>query len=104
MLREGYDVLVPGAHMHKINPETDGSGLIPQTAEELEARLASLASLKAGAIEVDDLELAQHYKNAALVLQQRTELAGGDAAGGVGASAADSTAALLRNRFSGPRL
>jgi hypothetical protein len=101
VLREGYDVLVPGAHLHQLDPETDGTGPVPRTPLELADKLAALAALKADAVAADDLELAQHYKNAAVVLRQSAELAGTAGEGGSGGGAAESTTALARNRRGG---
>ncbi len=61
VLREDFDVLVPGAHGHPMDPVRDGPGLDRPT---LEARLVWLAEQKTFAINNDDLELALHYKRA----------------------------------------
>lgn len=96
-------VLVPGAHMHALNPDVDGPGMTPA---ELDAKLAELEILKAEAIAADDLEMALHWKRYITVLQTNAGAVAQQGGGGASAAAAaaDSTAALLRNRFNGPRL
>lgn len=70
VLREDFDVLVPGAHLHQPNPAVDGPGA-ELTTSALEVKLSELESLKKKAIAVDDLELALHYKRAMSVMRSR---------------------------------
>eukprot|EP01043_Picozoa_sp_COSAG02_P055832 COSAG02_NODE_6536_length_3511_cov_1.873974_1_plen_248_part_10 len=105
VLREEFDVLVPGAHLHQLVPETDGSAADTPPPDEIEAKLSELESLKQEAIAVDDLELALHYKRAASVMRTMMEKARARSSIEAGDNAAaDSTEALLRNRFDRPRL
>ena len=70
VLREDFDVLVPGAHGHQMNPAMDGPTFAPVSKDEFDAKLADLTAKKMRAIEIDDLELALHYKNALSVLKR----------------------------------
>jgi hypothetical protein len=70
VLREDFDVLVPGAHGHQMNPAMDGPTFAPVSKDEFDAKLVELAEKKMKAIESDDLELALHYKNAMSVLKR----------------------------------
>ena len=70
VLREDFDVLVPGAHGHQMNPAMDGPTFAPVSKDEFGAKLVELAEKKMKAIESDDLELALHYKNAISVLKR----------------------------------
>ena len=70
VLREDFDVLVPGAHGHQMNPAMDGPTFAPVSKDEFDAKLVGLAEKKMQAIESDDLELALHYKNAISVLKR----------------------------------
>jgi hypothetical protein len=70
VLREDFDVLVPGAHGHQMKPATDGPTYAPASQDEFNSKLAELAEKKIKAIESDDLELALHYKNALSVLKR----------------------------------
>ena len=70
VLREDFDVLVPGAHGHQMNPAMDGPTFAPVSKDEFDAKLLELAEKKMEAIESDDLELALHYKNAISVLKR----------------------------------
>ena len=70
VLREDFDVLVPGAHGHQMNPAMDGPTFAPVSKDEFDAKLVELAEKKMKAIESDDLELALHYKNAISVLKR----------------------------------
>ena len=70
VLREDFDVLVPGAHGHQMNPAMDGPTFAPVSKDEFDAKLVELAEKKMQAIESDDLELALHYKNAISVLKR----------------------------------
>ena len=70
VLREDFDVLVPGAHGHQMNPAMDGPTFAPVSEDEFDAKLVELAEKKMKAIESDDLELALHYKNAMSVLKR----------------------------------
>ena len=70
VLRDDFDVLVPGAHGHPMNSATDGPTYAPASQGEFDAKLADLTAKKMRAIEVDDLELALHYKSALSVLNR----------------------------------
>ena len=70
VLREDFDVLVPGAHGHQMNPAMDGPTFAPVSEDEFDAKLVELAEKKMKAIESDDLERALHYKNAMSVLKR----------------------------------
>ena len=70
VLREDFDVLVPGAHGHEMNPAMDGPTYAPASQDQFNSKLAELAEKKIKAIESDDLELALHYKNALSVLNR----------------------------------
>ncbi|HIM35526.1 MAG TPA: hypothetical protein EYM33_08325 [Pseudomonadales bacterium] len=70
VLREDFDVLVPGAHGHQMNPAMDGPTFAPVSKDEFDAKLVELAKKKMKAIESDDLERALHYKNAMSVLKR----------------------------------
>jgi hypothetical protein len=70
VLKQDYDVLVPGAHGHKMNPATDDPGLASESQAEFEGRLARLEAQKVLAIEKDDLELALQLKKAISVLKR----------------------------------
>ena len=70
VLREDFDVLVPGAHGHQMNPAMDGPTFAPVSKDEFDAKLLELAEKKMEAIESDNLELALHYKNAISVLKR----------------------------------
>ena len=70
VLQEDFDVLVPGAHGHEMNPSLDGPGFAPADEVAFGAKLADLEHQKAAAIAVDDLERALHLKHAISVLHR----------------------------------
>jgi ectoine hydroxylase-related dioxygenase (phytanoyl-CoA dioxygenase family) len=72
VLQEGYDILVPGAHLLPLDPVIDAPLLT--APQELEATLADLAEKKAKAIAHDDLELALRCKNAITTAKRRVRL------------------------------
>ena len=70
VLREDFDVLVPGAHGHAMDPAVDGPTFAPADDAAFQRKLASLSAAKAAAVAEDDLELALHYKRAVSVLRR----------------------------------
>ncbi len=74
VLKKDFDVLIPGAHGHAMNAETDGPGLAPLSSQEFEAKLAHLLTAKQEAIKADDLELALQHKKAISVLTRSRSL------------------------------
>ena len=74
VLKEDFDVLVPGAHGHAMDPTLDGPTFAPADEAAFERKLETLASRKADAIAADDLELALHLKNAISVLRRTPRL------------------------------
>ena len=74
VLREDFDVLVPGAHGHAMDPALDGPTFAPADEEAFQRRLADLEAAKAAAVAHDDLELALHYKHAISVLRRSPRL------------------------------
>lgn len=70
VLQEDFDVLVPGAHGHVMNPALDGPGFAPENEAAFEAKVADLERQKSAAIAVDDLEQALHLKHAISVLHR----------------------------------
>ncbi|MDA0789531.1 MAG: phytanoyl-CoA dioxygenase family protein [Proteobacteria bacterium] len=70
VLREDFDVMVPGAHGHPMNPEIDGQGIAAQSAEELASLVKELDAQKAKAIAADDLERALQIKHAISTLRR----------------------------------
>jgi hypothetical protein len=67
VLHEEFDVLIPGAHGHAMNPTVDGARM---SDAELADQLKYYAAKKAQAVMDDDLELALHCKRAIAVLQR----------------------------------
>ena len=74
VLKEDFDVLVPGAHGHPMNPETDGPTFAPRNDAAFERKLRSLGERKAAALAADDLDLALHLKNAISILKRSPRL------------------------------
>jgi hypothetical protein len=74
VLRDDFDVLVPGAHGHAMDPVFDGPTFAPVAEDTYADKLAELEAAKAAAIEADDLELAIHFKNAISVLKRSPRL------------------------------
>ena len=74
VLKEDFDVLVPGAHGHPMNPALDGPSFAPSDEESFAQKLRSLEDNKARAIADDDLELALHLKHAISVLKRSPRL------------------------------
>ena len=70
VLKPDFDVLVPGAHGHDMDPERDGPTFAPADDDAFEHRLWSLQTQKASATTADDLESALHLKNAISVLKR----------------------------------
>lgn len=70
VLKEDFDVLVPGAHGHAMNPETDGPAFAPADDDDYRRKLQDLETRKAEAVAADDLELALHLKRAISVLKR----------------------------------
>lgn len=76
VLKEDFDVLIPGAHGHPMDPGLNGTGSAPPDDATLAAQLAKLESAKQAAIEADDLELALRYKKAISILKRSITIAG----------------------------
>ena len=74
VLREDFDVLVPGAHGHPMDATADGPAFAPADDAAFRRKLADLRAAKATALAEDDLELALHYKRAISVLQRSPRL------------------------------
>ena len=74
VLKEDFDVLVPGAHGHAMNPGADGPTFAPASDEHYECKLRDLETRKREAVVADDLELALHLKNAISVLKRSARL------------------------------
>lgn len=70
VLRPDFDVLVPGAHGHDMDPAIDGPTYAPVDEAAFSERLRELETRKAEAIAADDLESALHFKNAISVLRR----------------------------------
>lgn len=68
VLQDDFDVLIPGAHGHAMDPSIDGPGFAPLDEAEFLARVDQLKAQKAAAIARDDLELALQCKKAISVL------------------------------------
>jgi len=68
VLKGDFDVLVPGAHGHEMDPGIDGPTYAPADPEAFEQKRRELEARKAEAIAADDLEAALHFKNAISVL------------------------------------
>ncbi|MYB38644.1 MAG: phytanoyl-CoA dioxygenase family protein [Gammaproteobacteria bacterium] len=74
VLKEDFDVLVPGAHGHDMDATTDGPTFAPQDETAFAAKLADLEARKARAVATDELELALHLKHAISVLRRSPRL------------------------------
>ena len=74
VLKEDFDVLVPGAHGHAMDPDIDGPSFAPTADDAFGAKLRVLEERKAAALAADDLELALHLKNAISVLKRSPRL------------------------------
>ena len=74
VLREDFDVLVPGAHGHAMDPAVDGPTFAPADDVAFQRKQASLSAAKAAAVAEDDLELALHYERAISVLRRSPRL------------------------------
>ena len=70
VLKEDFDVLVPGAHGHAMNPELDGPAFAPAGEDDYRRKLRDLEARKVEAVAADDLELALHLKRAISVLKR----------------------------------
>ena len=70
VLKGDFDVLVPGAHGHDMDPAIDGPAYAPLDEVAFKDKLSELEARKAEAIAADDLELALHFKNAISVLNR----------------------------------
>ena len=68
VLKGDFDVLVPGAHGHEMDPGIDGPTYAPADPAAFEEKRRELEARKAEAIAADDLEAALHFKNAISVL------------------------------------
>ena len=74
VLKEDFDVLIPGAHGHAMDASTDGPAFAPRDEAAFAAKLAHLEARKAKAVAADDLELALHLKRAIRVLGRSPRL------------------------------
>lgn len=74
VLKPDFDVLVPGAHGHEMDPTLDGPTFAPAEDEAFDRKLRSLEAEKAAAVQADDLERALHLKNAISVLKRAPRL------------------------------
>ena len=70
VLREDFDVLVPGAHGHPMDAGVDGPAFAPADEDAFRRKLAELEASKAEAIATDDLEQALRLKNAISILKR----------------------------------
>ena len=68
VLKPDFDVLVPGAHGHDMDPDIDGPTYAPVDPDAFDEKRRELEARKAQAIAADDLEAALHFKNAISVL------------------------------------
>ena len=68
VLKNDFDVLIPGAHGHAMDPAVDGP--MPSRTE-IEARIADAERRKRQAIAADDLETALRLKKEISVLERR---------------------------------
>ncbi len=74
VLREDFDVLVPGAHGHTMDPNVDGPTFAPLDEDAFAEKMLTLTERKAAALAEDDLELALHLKRAISVLKRSPRL------------------------------
>jgi ectoine hydroxylase-related dioxygenase (phytanoyl-CoA dioxygenase family) len=70
VLQSDFDVMIPGAHGHAMDPSIDGPGFAPLDEQEFRARVKEFETKKAKAIAEDDLELALQYKKSISVLHR----------------------------------
>ena len=68
VLKPDFDVLVPGAHGHEMDPAIDGPTYAPADPTAFDEKRRDLEARKAQALAADDLEAALHFKNAISVL------------------------------------
>ncbi len=68
VLKDDFDVLIPGAHGHPMDPAVDGPLL---SRSEIETRIADAERRKRQAIAADDLETALRLKKEISVLERR---------------------------------
>lgn len=69
ILKADFDVLVPGAHGHDMDPALDGPTYAPADEAAFNEKLRVLKARKSEAIATDDLERALHLNNAISVLK-----------------------------------
>ena len=74
VLREDFDVLVPGAHGHAMDASIDGPAFAPASEDAYRRKLERLEARKAQAIAADDLEQALHLKHAISILRRSPRL------------------------------
>ena len=74
VLREDFDVLVPGAHGHAMDASIDGPAFAPASEDAYRHKLERLEARKAQAIAADDLEQALHLKHAISILRRSPRL------------------------------
>ena len=74
VLREDFDVLVPGAHGHPMDASMDGPTFAPADDDAFRHKLEGLLVSKVSAIVDDDLEEALRLKNAISVLERSPRL------------------------------
>ena len=74
VLREDFDVLVPGAHGHAMDASIDGPAFAPASEDAYRHKLEHLEVRKAQAIAADDLEQALHLKHAISILRRSPRL------------------------------
>ncbi len=74
VLREDFDVLVPGAHGHEMDAALDGPTFAPAAQDAFDAKLADLEARRTAAIAADDLQSALHFQNAISILRRSPRL------------------------------
>ena len=74
VLKADFDVLVPGAHGHDMDPTIDGPTFAPVGDDAYERKLKVFEAQMADAVAADDLELALHFKHAISVLKRSARL------------------------------
>ena len=74
VLREDFDVLVPGAHGHAMDAGIDGPAFAPASEDAYRRKLKRLEARKKQAIAADDLEQALHLKHAISILRRSPRL------------------------------
>ena len=70
VLKPDFDVLIPGAHGHTLDPGFDGPSFAPVDQTQFEAKLTALENEKREAIARDDLESALRLKKTISVLKR----------------------------------